>query len=123
MGRAKRAIETLAELAPQTAIVRRDGKTEEVPVIKGQGSVNQSPITGESMPVDKRPVNDPEQAENNENNLSVEHRVFAGTINQSGAMEIQVTRLTTRRRWLTQPSGLPWALLVLMSLWKQPTLH
>lgn len=32
MGRAKRAIEALAELAPQTALVRRDASTEEVPV-------------------------------------------------------------------------------------------
>ena len=32
MGRAKRAIEALAELAPQTALVRHDGKTKEVPV-------------------------------------------------------------------------------------------
>ena len=85
MGRAKRAIEALAELAPQTALVRRESKTEEVPVeqlrpgdivivkpneripadgfvIKGEGSVNQAPITGESVPVDKRAVDDPQKA-------------------------------------------------------------
>jgi Cd2+/Zn2+-exporting ATPase len=71
MGRAKRAIEALAELAPQTALVRRDGKETEIPVeeleigdtvivkpderiaadgflIKGTSSVNQAPVTGES---------------------------------------------------------------------------
>jgi Cd2+/Zn2+-exporting ATPase len=79
MGRAKQAIEALAELAPRTATVRRDGDTREVPVedlvigdvvvvrpnerlpadgflVKGETSVNQAPVTGESIPVDKRPV-------------------------------------------------------------------
>ena len=32
MGRAKQAIEALAELAPQIALIRREGKTEDVPV-------------------------------------------------------------------------------------------
>ncbi|NQV26754.1 MAG: cadmium-translocating P-type ATPase [Rhodopirellula sp.] len=118
MGRAKRAIEALAELAPQTAIVRREGKTEEVPVeqlrpgdvvivkpneripadgfvIKGQGSVNQAPITGESVPVDKRPVDDPRQAAANPDRLDPQYRAFAGTINGNGALEIQVTKLAS----------------------------
>ncbi|MGQ2931460.1 MAG: P-type ATPase, partial [Sphingopyxis sp.] len=74
MGRAKRAIEALAELAPQSALVRRDGEPREVPVeellvgdivivkpnerlpadgfvILGRSSVNQAPVTGESVPV------------------------------------------------------------------------
>ena len=116
MGRAKRAIEALAELAPQTARVRRAEKTLEVPVeqlvisdvvivkpnermpadgfvILGQGSVNQAPITGESVPVDKRSVENPEQAAANPERLGPEFRVFAGTINESGALEIQVTKL------------------------------
>ena len=118
MGRARRAIEALSNLAPDTAIVRRNGSIEELPVgelivgdhvivkpnervaadgfvIKGESSVDQSPITGESLPVDKRPVGNREHAANNENSIPAEHRVFAGTINQSGSMEIQVTRLAT----------------------------
>ncbi|MFK8113790.1 MAG: heavy metal translocating P-type ATPase [Rubripirellula sp.] len=116
MGRARRAIEALSSLAPDTAIVRREGTTTEVPVqellvgdivivkpneriaadgfvVKGESSVDQSPITGESLPVDKRFVDDPMWAAENERRLASEHRIFAGTINQSGAMEIQVTRL------------------------------
>ena len=116
MGRAKRAIEALAELAPQTALVRRGGKTEEVAVeqlriedvvvvkpneripadgfvIKGEGSVNQAPITGESVPVDKRAVEDPTKAAANPDRLDPQYRAFAGTINGSGALEIQVTKL------------------------------
>ena len=118
MGRAKRAIEALAELAPQTAQVYRDGKTEEIPVdqlrvgdivivkpneripadgfiTKGQGSVNQAPITGESVPAEKRAVDDAKLAAANAERLEPQFRVFAGTINGSGALEIQVTKLST----------------------------
>jgi Cd2+/Zn2+-exporting ATPase len=115
MGRAKRAIEALAELAPRTALVRRDGETQEVPLedlavrdivvvkpdsrlpadgflIKGVTSVNQAPVTGESIPVDKRPVTDAVAARANPNKVDAAHRVFAGTINGSGTIEIEVTR-------------------------------
>lgn len=118
MGRAKRAIEALGKLAPATATVRRDGVTEEVPVeqvrpgdivivkpnerlpvdgfvVKGESTVDQAPITGESVPVDKRAVDDAAQAAANPDRLDAQYRVFAGTINQSGALEIQVTRLAT----------------------------
>ncbi len=115
MGKAKRAIEALSELAPRTARVRRDGTETEVPVeelvvgdivvikpdervpadglvIAGESSVNQAPITGESVPVDKRPVDDVDAAAADPESLSAEYRAFAGTINQSGSIEIQVTK-------------------------------
>lgn len=119
MGRAKRAIEALAELAPRTALVRRaDSSSVEVGVeklsvgdvvivkpderiaadgfvIKGASAVNQAPVTGESMPVDKRAVSDPAQARANPDRLDAASRVFAGTINGSGAIEIEVTRLAS----------------------------
>jgi Cd2+/Zn2+-exporting ATPase len=44
-------------------------------VVSGESSVNQAPITGESMPVDKRPGD----------------KVFAGTINGCGVLEIEVS--------------------------------
>ncbi|ABD26584.1 Heavy metal translocating P-type ATPase [Novosphingobium aromaticivorans DSM 12444] len=119
MGRAKRAIEALADLAPRTALVRRpDGSTAEVGVeelavgdvvivkpderiaadgfvIKGASAINQAPVTGESIPVDKRAVTDPAQARANPDRLDAASRVFAGTINGSGAIEIEVTRLAS----------------------------
>jgi Cd2+/Zn2+-exporting ATPase len=48
-------------------------------IVAGNSTVNQAPITGESLPVDKA-ENDP---------------VFAGTINQSGSFEFRVTALAT----------------------------
>jgi len=118
MGRAKQAIEALAELAPRTATVRRDGETREVPVedlvvgdvvvvrpnerlpadgflVKGESSVNQAPVTGESIPVDKRPVEDAATARARPNSVGSSSRVFAGTINGAGAIEVEVTRLST----------------------------
>jgi Zn2+/Cd2+-exporting ATPase len=115
MGRARKAIEALAELAPDTAVVRRDGEEREIPVselqvgdvvivrtnqrlpadgfvVKGRSAVNQAPVTGESVPVDKQPVDDPEAALGRWEQLPPEVRVFAGTINGSGALEVVVTR-------------------------------
>jgi Cd2+/Zn2+-exporting ATPase len=115
MGRARKAIEALAELAPETATVRRDGAEQEVPVeeltvgdtvvvktnerlpadgfvVKGTSAVNQAPVTGESVPVDKRPVEDSEAALADPQALDADHRVFAGTINGSGALEVVVTK-------------------------------
>ncbi len=118
MGRARRAIEALAELAPEIALVRRNGHVQELPVeqlqrgdvvvvkpneripadgfvVKGETTVDQAPITGESVPVDKRPVDDPAKAAQEPDRLDPQHRVFAGTINQRGALEIQVTKKAT----------------------------
>ncbi|MDZ4849767.1 MAG: heavy metal translocating P-type ATPase [Pirellulaceae bacterium] len=115
MGRAKRAIDALSELAPRTARVRRDGLETELAVeklivgdivivkpderiaadgfvIKGESSVDQSPITGESIPVDKQPVADREAAAAEPESIAPANRAFAGTINQAGVLEIQVTK-------------------------------
>jgi len=101
MDRARNAIRGLMDLAPETATVRQpDGSWTEVPaksielgaiirvrpgerialdgdVVSGSSTVNQSPITGESLPVEKT-ESDP---------------VFAGTINESGSLEYRVSAL------------------------------
>ena len=120
MGRARRAIEALGELAPATARVRRDGQETDVPVedlrvgdtvvvrpderiaadgivVKGTSAVDQAPVTGESVPVDKRPAPDPDAALSRAasgaaDGLAPEHRVFAGTLNGAGALDVVVTR-------------------------------
>ncbi|MFN4101854.1 MAG: heavy metal translocating P-type ATPase, partial [Pararhodobacter sp.] len=116
MDRARKAISALADLAPPTADVRREGTVDQVPVgdlrlgdivivrpnsrvpadgfvTLGSSSVDQAPITGESVPVDKAAVGDAALATARPNMLTDENRVFAGTINGSGALELQVTRL------------------------------
>lgn len=98
--RARRAVEALLEIAPKMATVKREGKFAEVPVeeikieetvavksgmgipldgavLSGESAVNQAPITGESVPVDKKPGD----------------TVFAGTINGEGSLEIRVTKV------------------------------
>ncbi len=115
MGRARRAIEALAALRPETALVRRGDEVVEVAVdtlqigdvvvvkpderiaadgfvVQGESSVDQAAITGESVPVDKRPVADHVAARARPDTVSAEHRVFAGTINQARVLEIEVTR-------------------------------
>lgn len=115
MGRAKRAIEALAELAPETATVRREGQTSEIPVellvigdiaivrpnerlpadgfvIKGASAINQAPVTGEGIPVDKVPVSDPVAARAKPDTVDASSKVFAGTINGGSPIEIEVTR-------------------------------
>ncbi len=112
MGRARRAIEALAKLAPEQATVRRGATTQDVPVrdlvvgdivlvrpneriaadgvvLAGESSVDQAPITGESVPVDKRAATDPAL---DFNKAAAEHRVFAGTINGPGALDVRVAR-------------------------------
>ena len=115
VGRAKRAIEALAELAPDTATVVRDGQTMEIPVaelvvgdtvvvrpnerlpadgfiVKGSSAINQAPVTGESIPVDKRPVDDAAVARTRPDLVDSASKVFTGTINGTGSIEIEVTR-------------------------------
>ena len=118
MGRAKRAIEALADLAPRTAHVRRGDEVVEVPVeevevgdtivvrpnerlpadgfvVVGATSINQAPVTGESMPVDKQPVTDAEAARARPAQIASASIVFAGTLNGSGSIEIEATRKST----------------------------
>lgn len=115
MGRARRAIEALAKLAPETANVRRNGTMSELPVSQlqlgdivivrpnerlpadgvvtlGTSSVNQAPVTGESVPVDKQPASDPAEAVKAFDKVAAVNRVFAGTINGSGVIEVMVAR-------------------------------
>lgn len=115
MGRAKRAIDALSELAPERATVLRDGSPVDVPVedlvvgdvvlvrpnerlpadgfiVKGQSAINQAPVTGESIPVDKMPVVDRQAARAKPTSTAAASRAFAGTINGSGALEVEVTR-------------------------------
>jgi len=99
LDRARNAIEGLMKMSPETATVQQaDGSWLEVEantvavdslvrvrpgerigldgeIVRGASSVNQAPITGESLPVDK--------AEGD--------AVFAGTINESGSFEYRVT--------------------------------
>jgi Cd2+/Zn2+-exporting ATPase len=96
----RKSIRNLMDLAPPEAWIKVDGKLvkkaveevtigqmmvvkpgEKIPldgeVIAGQSSVNQAPITGESIPVDKEAGD----------------AVYAGTINENGSLEVKVTKL------------------------------
>jgi Cd2+/Zn2+-exporting ATPase len=99
VARARRAIQSLLKLAPQTALLKDGDRFDEVPVekvhvgdiiavksgarvpldgaiVNGNSSVDQAPITGESMPVKKKQGD----------------QVFAGTINGEGSLEVRVTK-------------------------------
>ncbi len=100
VSRGRRAIGDLLELLPRSALVVKDGTTIEIPVgelhsgdrvlirpgtripvdgrvISGNSSVEEAAITGEPLPQDKLPSS----------------RVFAGTLNQTGAIEVLVESL------------------------------
>ena len=100
MDRARNAVGVLGKLMPRTAFTRRGDRLEEIPVEQlavdetvvvkpgervpvdgvitaGESSIDQSAITGESVPVNRKPGDD----------------VFAGTINQDNALEVRMTRL------------------------------
>lgn len=97
--KSRKAIQEIMEIAPKNALVLRDGKEILLPVeeiritdvvivrsgekisvdgriVSGEALVNQSPITGESMPVEK----------------NAGDAVFAGTINEIGVIQIRVER-------------------------------
>src|SRR5690554_3988506 len=114
MKRARKSISALSDLAPPIALVKRNNQLVEVHieeleigdivvvrpnskisadglVIKGSSAVNQAAITGESMPITKHP--NPEWENENEiKKIPAENRVFAGTINGTGALEIKVLK-------------------------------
>lgn len=100
LDRARNAIRGLLQLAPEQATVLVDGQWQELPaktvtldarvrvrpgerialdgeVLDGRSSVNQAPITGESLPVEKQAGD----------------TLFAGTINGESALEYRVTRV------------------------------
>lgn len=116
MERARKSIAALSDLAPKTALLKQNGDTKEVPIsalnlgdvivvrpntkisadgfiVKGSSSVNQAPITGESMPVDKKAAPDPEMSVEKAASLDAEYKVFAGTINGNELLEVKVTKL------------------------------
>ena len=98
--KARQSIRELMDIAPKTATIIRNGEERVLPVedieiddimvvkpgekiamdgevIKGNSSVNQAAITGESVPADKT-IGDP---------------VFAGSLNQAGSIQVKVTKL------------------------------
>lgn len=100
MDRARHAIEALGEITPKTARVVREGRDVELPVeallrgdvvivrpgeripvdgelLEGRSAVDQSPITGESVPVERGRGDE----------------VFAGSVNGESALEVKVTKL------------------------------
>ncbi|HWR38079.1 MAG TPA: heavy metal translocating P-type ATPase [Patescibacteria group bacterium] len=100
MDKARRSIRQLMNIAPATARLWRDGNETEIPVeqimigdvmlirpgeklamdgiiLRGESTINQAAITGESIPVEKGPGAE----------------VYAGTLNANGFIEVEVTKL------------------------------
>lgn len=116
MRKARRSIAALTDLAPKTAIKKNGAQEMEVAieslemgdviiikpnskvsadgvVIKGESSVNQAPITGESIPVDKVPITCPAEVYLDDKFVKAENKVFAGSINGNHVIEVRVTKL------------------------------
>lgn len=116
MEKAKKSIAALTEFAPKTALLKTGNDIKEVKiealkagdiivvkpnskiaadgiVVKGNSSVNQAPITGESVPVDKTPVEDANMNLENADKLDAKYKVFAGSINGGDNLEIKVTKV------------------------------
>lgn len=116
MNKAKKSIKALGNLSPKTALLQTGNSIKEIAIedlkigdvivvkphtkiaadgviISGESSINQAPITGESMPIDKSPFPGnqtiPDFAE-----IDKDHIVFSGTINGDSALEIRVLKLT-----------------------------
>ncbi|WP_404406856.1 heavy metal translocating P-type ATPase [Jeotgalibacillus malaysiensis] len=100
MDRARQSIRSLMDIAPKEALVRRNGQeimihVDDIAVgdimivkpgqkiamdgvvVSGYSAVNQAAITGESVPVEK----------------TVDNEVFAGTLNEEGLLEVEITKL------------------------------
>ncbi len=115
MDKARKSITALTALTPKTAILKTGEQTSEVGIemlrisdiilvkpntkipadgviIKGNSSVNQAPITGESIPVDKTAINDININIEEADKVDAEHKVFAGTINGNMLLEIKVIK-------------------------------
>ncbi|MEQ8217828.1 MAG: heavy metal translocating P-type ATPase [Arenibacter sp.] len=115
MNKATKSIKALGELSPKTALLRNGGDFKEVPVeelkvndiivvkpntkisadgviIKGSSSIDQSPITGESIPVDKTAIQEVTNVPKFEQ-LDRSNVVFTGTINGNSMLEVQVLKL------------------------------
>lgn len=113
MNKARKSIAALTALAPKTALLKTGGEVREVKietlqpgdviivrpntkiaadgiVVSGEGEVNQAPITGESIPVEKSAFENPDIAAAEK--LDKRFRVFAGSINGNGSLEIMVSR-------------------------------
>jgi len=116
MNKAKKSIEALGELSPKNALVKREDSVLEIPIedlqlkdiivirpntkiaadgviIKGNSSVNQASITGESMPVDKAAIVDFTKLPSF-NDIDKSNVVFTGTINGDNALEVQVLKIS-----------------------------
>ena len=116
MNKAKKSIEALNKLSPKTALIKKNGKLTEIAIddlkikdvivvkpnskiaadgviISGSSSIDQAPITGESMPVDKTYI---EHTDNlpEFKNIKKKHIVFTGSINGDGSLEVLVLKLS-----------------------------